>query len=145
MVSALQSVSCCMKDGFSLEKVIYKTMVCFWRGERHFIRKCLFFLIHLCWNLAAHQSCCSVSQWVSISFIKSWLSFHHSSKKIGTYQELQRTATVFYVSKMFPVLMNDNSCSQHLLELPWLCNFHTVKSVPTVCNSYDCWGKRNKG
>lgn len=93
-----QPVSCSMKNGFSPEKIIYKMVICFWRGESSLFRNVHFFLIHLRWNLAALQSCCSVSQWVSISFIKSPLSFHHSGREVGIYQEIQCRPSIFYIS-----------------------------------------------
>lgn len=121
-------------------------------GKGSLFRNVYFILIHLCWNLAALQSCCCVSQWVSISFIKSWLSFRHSSKKIGIYQEIQPRPSIFYTSRTSPLLMSDNSCNAVTSanagcsnQFTWLHNCHILRQIPTSCNSYNCWGTRKKG
>lgn len=93
-----------------------------------------FFFIHLCWNLAALQSCCSVSQWVSISFIKSHLAFHHGGREIGIYQEIQCRPRIFSNSSMSPLLVNDSSCSQ----LCYVCKYRLQQSLHMAVQLWNC-------
>lgn len=122
------------------------------QGKSSLFRNVYFILIHLRWNLAALQSCWDSLWNRAISFIKSWLSFCHRSKKIGIYQEIHLRPSIFYTSGMSPLLMNDNNCNAVTSanascsnQFTWLHNCRIVGQIPTGCNSYNCWRKRKKG